>query len=89
MDPALQDKQRQLKRAKLADHLNEKIAHRPGPLELVDAHILEPEDKDLMSAIEGKHPVLLIFVASGKMYTQFCENICICVTVRLIVNLFW
>lgn len=52
IDPSLQSKQRQLKKAKLTDELNEKIANRPGPLELVEQHILEV-DEPIKHAIEG------------------------------------
>lgn len=44
--------QRKLKKAKLTDELNEKIANRPGPLELVEQSILEAEDP-LKTAIKG------------------------------------
>lgn len=39
-EPSLQAKQLQLKRARLADDLNDKISHRPGPIELVHKNIL-------------------------------------------------
>lgn len=39
-EPSLQAKQMKLKRARLADNLNEKIAQRPGPMELVEKNIL-------------------------------------------------
>ncbi|CAO2643594.1 Myocd [Lemmus lemmus] len=41
-----------LKRARLADDLNEKIALRPGPLELVEKNIL-PMDSSVKEAIKG------------------------------------
>lgn len=53
VDPSLQRTQRRLKKAKLTDELNEKIANRPGPLELVEQHILEAEDP-IKTAIQGK-----------------------------------
>lgn len=37
---SLQAAQMKLKRARLADDLNEKIAQRPGPMELVEKNIL-------------------------------------------------
>lgn len=52
MDPSLQSAQRQLKKAKLTDELNEKLAHRPGPLELVEQRILEADDP-IKAAIRG------------------------------------
>lgn len=71
VDPSLQRAQRQLKKAKLTDELNEKIANRPGPLELVEQHILEAEDP-IKTAIQGipaiqdttihfSHPKILAF----------------------------
>lgn len=39
-EPSLQATQMRLKRARLADDLNEKIAQRPGPMELVEKNIL-------------------------------------------------
>uniref|UniRef100_A0A673IPR7 MKL/myocardin-like protein 2 n=1 Tax=Sinocyclocheilus rhinocerous TaxID=307959 RepID=A0A673IPR7_9TELE len=39
-EPSLQATQMKLKRARLADDLNEKIAQRPGPMELVEKNIL-------------------------------------------------
>ncbi|XP_048222626.1 myocardin isoform X2 [Perognathus longimembris pacificus] len=45
--------QMKLKRARLADDLNEKIALRPGPLELVEKNIL-PVDSTVKQAIKGK-----------------------------------
>lgn len=44
--------QMKLKRARLADDLNEKIALRPGPLELVEKNIL-PMDSSVKDAIKG------------------------------------
>ena len=42
-----------LKRARLADNLNEKLAQRPGPLELVEKNIL-PVDSSVKQAIIGE-----------------------------------
>ena len=52
-EPSLQAKQLKLKRARLADDLNEKIAQRPGPMELVEKNIL-PVDSSVKEAIIGK-----------------------------------
>lgn len=49
--PAIQKTQRQLKRARLADNLNDKLAARPGILELVANNILEI-DPTLKEAIQ-------------------------------------
>ncbi|XP_043924091.1 myocardin isoform X2 [Protopterus annectens] len=46
--------QTKLKKARLADDLNEKIALRPGPLELVEKNII-PVDSALKEAIKGNH----------------------------------
>jgi hypothetical protein len=42
--PSLQATQLRLKRARLADDLNEKLAQRPGPMELVVKNILPVVD---------------------------------------------
>lgn len=39
-EPSLQAKQLKLKRARLADDLNDKISHRPGPIELIHKNII-------------------------------------------------
>ncbi|NWY63770.1 MYCD protein, partial [Erithacus rubecula] len=49
---SLQSTQMKLKRARLADDLNEKIALRPGPLELVEKNII-PVDSAVKEAIKG------------------------------------
>ncbi len=49
IDPALQAKQVQLLKSKKVDSLNEKLANRPGPIQLIKDRILEP---DLASVIE-------------------------------------
>lgn len=54
-EPSLQATQLKLKRARLADDLNEKIAQRPGPMELVEKNIL-PVDSSVKEAIIGENP---------------------------------
>ncbi|KAL0198314.1 hypothetical protein M9458_006854, partial [Cirrhinus mrigala] len=49
-EPSLQAKQLLLKRARLADDLNDKISQRPGPMELIHKNIL-PVDSSLKQAI--------------------------------------
>lgn len=49
---SIQVTQMKLKRARLADNLNEKIALRPGPLELVEKNII-PVDSVVKEAIKG------------------------------------
>lgn len=44
VDPSLAEKQRMLKKARLADQLNDQISHRPGPLELIKKNILHTEE---------------------------------------------
>lgn len=56
-EPSLQATQMKLKRARLADNLNEKIAQRPGPMELVEKNIL-PVDSSLKQAIIGGNLVI-------------------------------
>lgn len=51
-EPSLQATQMKLKRARLADNLNDKIAQRPGPLELVEKNIL-PVDPAAEEGPEG------------------------------------
>lgn len=53
-EPSLQATQLKLKRARLADDLNEKIAQRPGPMELVEKNIL-PVDSSVKEAIIGDY----------------------------------
>jgi len=52
-EPSLQATQMRLKRARLADNLNEKISQRPGPMELVEKNIL-PVDSSVKTAIIGE-----------------------------------
>lgn len=51
-EESVQASQMKLKRARLADNLNEKIALRPGPLELVEKNII-PIDSAVKEAIKG------------------------------------
>lgn len=44
VDPSLAEKQRMLKKARLADQLNVQLSHRPGPLELIAKNILHTEE---------------------------------------------
>lgn len=59
-----------LKRARLADDLNEKIAQRPGPMELVEKNIL-PVDSSVKEAIIGK---TLNIYSGRKKLGSFREN---------------
>ena len=51
-DPSLQATQLQLRKKKLADDLNERLANRPGPLQLVQHRILEPANSELVQAVK-------------------------------------
>ncbi len=63
--PSLQATQLRLKRARLADDLNEKIAQRPGPLELVEKNIL-PVDSSVKEAIIGENANYINVLNWGK-----------------------
>ena len=55
--PSLQNAERALKRARLADQLNSSLANRPGPLDLIQEKILHLDAKEhqyLEEAIQGK-----------------------------------
>ena len=70
MAPSLQQKCNQLKRARLVDHLNEVLAKRPGPLELVESGILVSSDSSLTEAIkDGKivYPRTSSIAANSKL----------------------
>ncbi|KAL7669224.1 hypothetical protein ACOME3_009889 [Neoechinorhynchus agilis] len=66
--PSLQLQQHNLKRAKLADNLNVKLAKRPGPLELVEHNILETP----IPVKEALKDGLIVFerVGSGSSTTE-------------------
>ncbi len=57
--PSLQEHQRKLKKARLADDLNDKLLNRPGPLELVEYGILV-SDTSLTEAIKGEVYVSIV-----------------------------
>ncbi len=63
--PSLQATQLRLKRARLADDLNEKIAQRPGPMELVEKNIL-PVDSSVKEAIIGENANYINVLNWGK-----------------------
>src|SRR5699024_5967021 len=50
-DPSYYEQQRKLKKARLADDLNERLSQRPGPLELIKGNILHT-DETLEQAIK-------------------------------------
>lgn len=54
--PSLQNAERALKRARLADELNNRLLNRPGPLDLIQHNILHIDTKEhpnLEQAIQG------------------------------------
>ena len=53
IDPSLHERQRLLKKSRLADDLNDKLLHRPGPLDLIRENILQTEDDTFMEAVKG------------------------------------
>merc|ERR1719242_2750246 len=53
VDPSLCDRQRQLKRAKLADSLASQLSHRPGPLELIQKNILHTDERVEQAVKQG------------------------------------
>ena len=53
IDPGLMSKQMMLKKNRLADTLNRKLASRPGPLELVQGRILEPHNPELSEVVRS------------------------------------
>lgn len=61
IDPSLHERQRLLKRSRLLDDLNDKLYHRPGPLELVQGNILQPPP-ELVNAIRGELSMLFMYV---------------------------
>lgn len=72
-----QDSQTKLKRARLADNLNEKIALRPGPLELVEKNII-PVDSTVKEAIKGNEVQQLpqkTFCSRVTQQTPECEQV--------------
>ena len=54
VDPSLAERQRMLKRARLADSLNDQLSHRPGPLELIQKNILHT-DENVERAVKGQY----------------------------------
>ncbi|XP_037333097.2 myocardin-related transcription factor A-like isoform X3 [Pungitius pungitius] len=66
-EPSLQAKQLQLKRARIADDLNDKISHRPGPMELIHKNILPVHSSMKRVIIETRFPK-----ASGD--TSSCDE---------------
>ena len=53
VDPGLMSKQMLLRKNRLADTLNRKLASRPGPLELIQGRILEPHNPELSEVVRS------------------------------------
>lgn len=53
VSPSLQGAERQLKKVRLADDLNDRLSHRPGPLELVKGNILVADERLAQAIKEG------------------------------------
>lgn len=60
IDPSLHERQRKLKRARIADDLNDKLSHRPGPLELVQGNILQTDNETFRTALQGTNTLYCI-----------------------------
>lgn len=72
VDPSLQERQRQLKRARLQDSLSERLINRPGPLELVERNIL-PIDPEFENAIQGEYIVMAttIYNYNSDLFVEY------------------
>ncbi|NWX49561.1 MYCD protein, partial [Steatornis caripensis] len=70
---SIQSTQMKLKRARLADDLNEKIALRPGPLELVEKNII-PVDSAVKEAIKGSTQVSFPKPADAFAFEEDSSN---------------
>ena len=86
-EPSLQATQMKLKRARLADDLNEKIAQRPGPMELVEKNIL-PVDSSVKEAIIGKTQILLFSGRQRNLEVLDKKNL-ILKPARIMIIVFW
>ena len=91
VDPSLCDKQRQLKRANLADSLSNQLLTRPGPLELIKKNILHTDDDVEQAVKEGqiqfrptnegllaKFTYVHIYPIAPKMFYRViqCKHLC-------------
>lgn len=70
VDPSLAERQRMLKKARLADQLNSQLSHRPGPLELIAKNILHTEEPIERIVKEG----LISFKATSEGKSVFFFN---------------
>lgn len=72
VDPSLAERQRMLKKARLADQLNDQLSHRPGPLELIQKNILHTEEP-IERAVKGNN-YIFIFLHYENYSTVFSRN---------------
>ncbi len=75
--PSLIRKCTELKRARLADDLNDKLAKRPGPLELVESGILVSSDSALTDAIKGgkiQYPRTSTYIQQLEQQVNYDQN---------------
>lgn len=78
IDPSLVEKQKQLKRARIADAISDHLCQRPGPLELVRANILHASE-DIEKAVKGKSSCFLLdIVNESDLFIIWCN----CITVH-------
>lgn len=77
VDPSLAERQRMLKKCRLADALNDQLAHRPGPLELIQKNILHA-DETIERAVKGKQdaPTQLQDVVCGHPGNWVFDVVC-------------
>ena len=53
MSPLIIEPQKKLQKAQLAHRLSDQLAHRPGPLELIEKGILETDNLQVQNAIRN------------------------------------
>uniref|UniRef100_A0A3Q4AA01 Uncharacterized protein n=1 Tax=Mola mola TaxID=94237 RepID=A0A3Q4AA01_MOLML len=70
--PSLQAKQLQLKRARLADDLNDKISHWPGPMELVQKNILPVHSSIKQANIGNIKKTQFKVMFTSKQFKKLC-----------------
>lgn len=74
IDPSLHERQRLLKRARLVDDLNDKLNHRPGPLDLMKGNILKTEDDKFLEALQGSIKILAVHLNGNINFTPMIDN---------------
>lgn len=74
IDPSLHERQRLLKRARLVDDLNDKLNHRPGPLDLMKGNILKTEDDKFLEALQGSIKILAVLLNGNINLKPIIDN---------------